>query len=86
MLLRRRAHIDRRLWRRAYLRYQARLMGRVERRWCGRVGERGRATVERCYSWEVIGQAMINTYVRLAGSHSHDLVPARSSPDYSRVR
>jgi len=37
VLLRRRAVIDRNPWRRAYLRYQARLMRRVERRWCGRV-------------------------------------------------
>jgi polysaccharide biosynthesis protein PslH len=36
-LLQRRGCIDQTLWRRAYLRYQARLMRRVERRWCGRI-------------------------------------------------
>lgn len=51
-----------------------------------RLGERGRATVEQVYSWDVIGRAMIDTYLHIAGSHSHDLVPARSKPDYSLVR
>lgn len=36
-LLRRRGDIERNAWRRAYLRYQARLMERTERRWCARV-------------------------------------------------
>jgi glycosyltransferase involved in cell wall biosynthesis len=36
-LLRRRAAIERKRWRRAYVRYQARLMEDVERRWCERV-------------------------------------------------
>jgi len=36
-LLRRRAAVERRRWRGAYLRYQARLMSDVERRWCQRV-------------------------------------------------
>lgn len=35
-----------------------------------RLGERGRATVERSYSWEVIGRAMVDTYLHIAGSHS----------------
>lgn len=37
VLLRRRGHLDRGAWRRAYLRYQGRLRRRVERRWCGRL-------------------------------------------------
>jgi glycosyltransferase involved in cell wall biosynthesis len=36
-LLDRRAAIERTQWRSAYLRYQARLTARLERRWCGRV-------------------------------------------------
>lgn len=36
-LLRRRAAVEHRAWRRAYFRYQARRMAEVERRWCGRV-------------------------------------------------
>ena len=36
-LLRRRGHVDPSRWRRVYLRHQARLMNRVERRWCGRI-------------------------------------------------
>jgi len=36
-LLRRRAALERSAWRRAYLAYQARLMDRVERHWCGRI-------------------------------------------------
>ena len=36
-LLERRAALERSRWRRAYLRYQARLMDRVERHWCARV-------------------------------------------------
>src|SRR5207249_740747 len=36
-LLRRRAAIERRGWRRAYLRYQARLTEDAERRWCGHI-------------------------------------------------
>jgi len=31
-----------------------------------RLGERGRATTERLYSWDVIGQDMIETYLRVA--------------------
>jgi len=38
ILLRRRAAIDPRWWQRWYLRLQARLMHRVERRWCERLG------------------------------------------------
>lgn len=37
-LLRRRAAVDAHVLRRAYARYQAALMAREERRWCGRVG------------------------------------------------
>ena len=37
MQLRRRADVERRAWRRAYLRHQARLMERSEREWCERV-------------------------------------------------
>lgn len=36
-LMRRRAAVDRNRWRRAYLRFQARLMAKVERTWCERV-------------------------------------------------
>jgi glycosyltransferase involved in cell wall biosynthesis len=36
-LLRRRADVEPSRWRRAYLRHQARLMNRVESRWCGRI-------------------------------------------------
>ncbi len=36
-LMRRRAAVDRNWWRRAYLRFQARLMAKVERTWCERV-------------------------------------------------
>ncbi len=36
-LMRRRAAVDRKRWRGAYLRFQARLMAKVERRWCERV-------------------------------------------------
>ncbi len=36
VLLQRRAQVERTPWRRAYLRYQARLMAREERRWCPR--------------------------------------------------
>lgn len=53
VLLRRRAAIERRRWRRAYLEYQARLRERVEREWCRRVAlnvvvsEQDRALVRR---------------------------------------
>jgi glycosyltransferase involved in cell wall biosynthesis len=33
-----------------------------------RLGERGRDTAERLYSWDVIGQRMIATYLRVAGA------------------
>lgn len=52
-LLHRRAAIERIAWRRAYLRDQARLMEKEERRWCGRVAlnvtasEQDRALLER---------------------------------------
>lgn len=36
VLLRRRSQVERTPWRRAYLRHQARLMAREERRWCAR--------------------------------------------------
>jgi glycosyltransferase involved in cell wall biosynthesis len=36
VLLRRRAQVERRVWRRAYVRYQSQLMEREERRWCPR--------------------------------------------------
>jgi polysaccharide biosynthesis protein PslH len=41
-----------------------------------RLGERGRASVERLYSWEVIGQAMIGTYLDVANARSRDLPSA----------
>src|SRR5207244_11838927 len=37
MQLRRRADVERRAWRRAYLRHQAKLMEQSEREWCERV-------------------------------------------------
>lgn len=33
------------------------------RRW---LGQRGRATVERLYSWDIVGQGMIGTYLSVA--------------------
>ncbi len=41
-----------------------------------RLGERGRASVERLYSWEVIGQAMTGTYLDVANARSGDLPSA----------
>ena len=37
-----------------------------------RLGERGRATVERRYSWDVIGREMIETYLRVANGGPED--------------
>lgn len=53
VLLRRRAVVDRSFWRRAYIGHQARLMKRIESRWCGRVAlnvvcsEHDRAVLQR---------------------------------------
>lgn len=38
-----------------------------------RLGEHGRATAERLYSWDVIGQKMIRTYLSVANIRSRDL-------------
>ena len=34
-----------------------------------RLGERGRDTAERIYSWDVIGRRMIDTYLTVAHAH-----------------
>jgi glycosyltransferase involved in cell wall biosynthesis len=41
-----------------------------------RLGERGRATAERLYSWDVIGHDMIETYLRVAKVGSESLATA----------
>ena len=41
-----------------------------------RLGEGGRATVERLYSWDVIGQGLVETYLGLAGQGHEGRVPA----------
>lgn len=45
-----------------------------------RLGEHGRRTVERHYSWEVVGERMIDGYLALARSQGagHAVVDARS--------
>jgi glycosyltransferase involved in cell wall biosynthesis len=43
---------------------------------CRRLGQGGRATVERRYSWDVIGQGLIETYLSIAGQGHGDLAPA----------
>jgi polysaccharide biosynthesis protein PslH len=40
-----------------------------------RLGEQGRATAERLYSWRVIGQEMIETYLAVAGGRSAAVPP-----------
>jgi len=49
------------------------------------LGERGRATVERDYSWEVVGRSMIDTYLRIAHAGPYGPTAVQSSPDYSLV-
>ena len=52
-----------------------------------RLGESGRATVERLYSWDVIGQHMIEAYLSMATAPSRELAIAagaiRADPGYS---
>jgi glycosyltransferase involved in cell wall biosynthesis len=52
-----------------------------------RLGEGGRATAERLYSWDVIGQHMIETYLSVATAPSRELAIAagaiRADPGYS---
>jgi len=43
-----------------------------------RLGERGRDTAERLYSWDVIGRQMIDTYMRIALADLRDRVSAVS--------
>lgn len=50
-----------------------------------RLGEGGRTSAERIYSWEVVGQAMIGTYRDVASAHSRDL-PAAVAPVAIRPR
>jgi glycosyltransferase involved in cell wall biosynthesis len=45
-----------------------------------RLGERGRARAERFYSWDVIGQTMIRTYLSVANIRSRDFPPATAPP------
>jgi glycosyltransferase involved in cell wall biosynthesis len=47
----------------------------------GRLGDRGRATVERSYSWDVIGEEMIGTYLALAGFDRGNGASASVSPE-----
>ena len=44
-----------------------------------RLGERGRDTAERLYSWDVIGRQMIDTYLRIALADVRDKVSAVSA-------
>jgi glycosyltransferase involved in cell wall biosynthesis len=52
-----------------------------------RLGDGGRATAERLYSWDVIGQDMIETYLSVATAPSRELAIAggaiRADPGYS---
>jgi polysaccharide biosynthesis protein PslH len=43
-----------------------------------RLGEQGRATAERLYSWDVVGRPMIEAYLSLAGAPSGELATARA--------
>jgi glycosyltransferase involved in cell wall biosynthesis len=45
-----------------------------------RLGEHGRATAERLYSWDVIGQKMIRTYLSLANVRFKDFPSAIATP------
>ena len=47
-----------------------------------RLGERGRATAERFYGWDVIGQKMIRTYLSVANIRSKDFPPAIATSRY----
>ena len=38
------------------------------------LGARGRATVERLYSWDVIGRPMLDAYLALTRSHTRDVI------------
>lgn len=47
-----------------------------------RLGERGRATAERFYGWDVIGQKMIRTYLSVANIRSRNFPAALATPRY----
>jgi glycosyltransferase involved in cell wall biosynthesis len=47
-----------------------------------RLGEHGRAVAERLYSWDVIGQEMIRTYLTVANVRSGDCPSALATPRY----
>jgi glycosyltransferase involved in cell wall biosynthesis len=40
-----------------------------------RLGERGRATAQQHYSWDVIGRELVDTYLRVAGVESRNSAP-----------
>jgi glycosyltransferase involved in cell wall biosynthesis len=41
-----------------------------------RLGQAGRATVERLYSWDIVGETLIDTYLAVAYAGSRDVAPA----------
>jgi polysaccharide biosynthesis protein PslH len=47
-----------------------------------KLGEHGRAVAERLYSWDVIGQEMIRTYLTVANVRSGDYASALATPRY----